>query len=351
MSGVTDANDVTHANDATPATPAKDARDAKDVRIRPLGSGKYSDVFLVTWGNRSMAMRISYYRDDTVKRFTEHLRSGDKAEAARAKRSDAVAVASAFSSFVREHSDTVTPHFVMTYHDVDSKSFVDRFPLVTETRMKDLTPYQKRYNNVCFMEAFSCDLTRFLMRCKYDEATLRCVVFQVLYTVAAMQRLLPGWRHNDLSTNNVLVKKMAAPVSAAYIIAPTSTTVGARYHACVPVLVALNDWDFVHVPGHPKLENARVMGGRYRVDASPNKSYDVHFFLKWVLRCIAKKPRADFPETTEFLKRVGLRPQDRQDANIPSLAPMRVLQDRYFDVLKRPVPVDREYSIPTHRGK
>lgn len=319
---------------------------AKEVRIRPLGSGKYSDVFLVTWGNKSMAMRVSYYRDDTVERFVDHLRRGDKAGATAAKRSDAVAVAGEFSRYVRGIADDVTPHFVLTYHDADVKSFVDRFPLVTEGRRADLTAHQRRYNNVCFMEAFTCDLTRFLRRCRYDEATLRCIVFQVVYTVAAMQRLLPGWRHNDLSTNNVLVKKLARPMAAAYVIPASATSLGGTWHVVVPVLVALNDWDFVHVPDHATLSNSRVTGGRYRVDASPNKSYDVHFFLKWVLRCIAKKPRDEFPETTEFLKRMGLRSADRQDASIPSLAPTRVLQDRYFDALHaRPdVPMARTYT-------
>jgi hypothetical protein len=312
---------------------------APEVRVRPLGSGKYSDVFLVTWGNKSMAMRVSYYRDDTVNKFVEHLRRGDESAAVKAKQSDAVAVANAFSRFARGLANDITPHFVLTYHDADVKSFVERFPLVTEARSKDLTAYQKRYNNVCFMEAYSCDLTRYLRRCRYDEATLRAVIFQVLYTIAATQKALPGWRHNDLSTNNVLIKKLATPVAAGY-----STPVG-KFYVSSPVGVALNDWDFVHVPGHPQLENSRVMGGRYRVDASPNKSYDVHFFLKWILRCIAKKPRTQFPETTEFLKRVGLRAQDRQDTNIAPLAPTRVLADRYFDGFKSVIPVTDQYGF------
>ena len=311
--------------------------------IRPLGSGKYSDVFLVSNGRRSMAMRVSYYRDDTISKFAACKKRGDVAGALRTRQTDAVSVQSAFGKFTRGLLDTVSPHFVLMYCDIDTKSFVERMPLVSRARVDDLTPFQKTYNNVCFMEVFSCDLTRFLTRCRYDEATLRAVVFQVLYTIAAMQKLLPGWRHNDLSTNNVLVKKLKKPVTSSYTLVPPDDVAGpggtgGTWYTSVPVMVALNDYDFVHAPGHPTLENHRVACGRYRVDGEPNASYDVHFFLKNVLRCVAKKSTAAFPDTTKFLKSLGLREKDRQDSEIPSLAPLVVLQNPYFEPLTRPTP-------------
>ena len=283
-------------------------------------------------------MRISYYRDDTVCRFMACRKRGDPAGAARVKQTDAVSVQSAFGAYTRGILDTVSPHFVLTYCDIDVKSFAERLPLVSPARMDDLTQFQKMYNNVCFMEAFSCDLTRFLTRCRYTESTLRGVVFQVLYTVAAVQKLLPGWRHNDLSTNNVLVKKLRERLPATYSID------GTTWHVTTPVLVAINDYDFVHVPDHPTLENQRVTSGRYKVDGKLNKSYDTHFFLKNVLRCVAKKAVKEFPDTTKFLKSLGLVSPDRQNQEIPTLAPLSVLRNPYFDPLRAQDPSSKNPS-------
>ena len=41
--------------------------------IKWIGSGKYSDVFLVSNGRKHMAMKISYYRDDTVCKFVNRI--------------------------------------------------------------------------------------------------------------------------------------------------------------------------------------------------------------------------------------------------------------------------------------
>lgn len=312
--------------------------DPKNV-IKHIGSGKYSDVFLVSNGRKNMAMKVSYYRDDTVCKFVDRVKKGDLSGALRVKSSDAVSVGSAFAKYTREIMDTVTPHFVLVFCDVDCKSFAERIPVLTEQRLADLTPFQRRYNNVCFMEVFSCDMTKYLTRSSYDETTLRMLIFQVLYSIAAMQKLLPGWRHNDLSTNNVLVKKLRKPVASSYTV--DSTT----YYTETPIFVAINDYDFLHVPGHPRLQNQRVMGGNYKVDGAPNASYDTHFFLKSVLRCIAKKPRSEFAKTVAFLKDIGLKDQDRQNDEIEGLDPSTLLAHPYFSPLKKKIAVENAYSI------
>jgi hypothetical protein len=312
--------------------------DPKNV-IKHIGSGKYSDVFLVSNGRKNMAMKVSYYRDDTVCKFVDRVKKGDLAGALRTKLADAVSVGSAFAKYTRGIMDTVTPHFVLVFCDIDCKSFAERIPLLTEQRLADLTPFQRRYNNVCFMEVFSCDMTKYLTRSSFDETTLRMLIFQVLYTVAAMQRLLPGWRHNDLSTNNVLIKKIRQPVASSYALG------SATFHTQTPIFVAINDYDFLHVPDHPRLENQRVMGGNYKVDGSPNASYDTHFFLKSVLRCIAKKPRSEFAKTVGFLKDIGLKDQDRQNEEIPGLDPETLLAHPYFSPLKKKIAVENAYAV------
>lgn len=298
---------------------------AKQMVLRHLGSGKYSDVFKVTAGKaKPVVMKVSYYRDDTLCSFVRRAKQGDLRGALRAKSQDAIQVSNTFAKLTATLLDSVSPHFVVVFCDQDCKAFAPRLGALLRERLQKLTPLQKRFNNVCFMEVFHNNLTNFLVGGRYDEATLRGLVFQVLYTAAALQKLLPGFRHNDLSTNNVLIKRLRARPLLSYAFD------GQTYHVAVPFLVALSDYDFVHVPGNPALSNERVMNGRYKVDGRRNDSYDTHFFLKSVLKCIQRRAE-EFPQTMEFLKRLRMREEDRQNnAVFARLRPAALLKDPYF---------------------
>jgi len=306
-----------------------------------LGAGKYSDVFKVTRGRRSAVMKLSYYRDDTLKRFARSKRRGDLAGARRVKQQDAISVAAAFSRLTSRLIEArVSPHFVMVYCDADCREFSLRMAALLPERLKTLTPVQLKYNNVCLMEVMSSDMTKYLTRGRYDEPALRGLLFQVLYTLAALQRVLPGFRHNDISTNNVLVKKLPAPAAIGYTLGGTRFVVPG-----VRVLAALSDYDFTHVPNFPGLANERVLNGRYSVDAKPNASYDSHFFLKSVLKCLARRRSSAFPQTRAFLRSLDLRTQDRQDEEIASLAPALLLRHAYFaPLVSASAPAQAEYS-------
>lgn len=298
--------------------------------LRHLGSGKYSDVFSVQprKGGRSVVMKVSYYRDDTLCNFIKKAKAGDLRGALRAKRLDSIQVSSNFAKMTAGLLDTVSPHFVVVYCDTDCKSFAPRLGVLLQERLKTLTPFQKRFNNVCFMEVFHDNMTKYLLRAKYDEATLRGAVFQVLYTLAALQKLLPGFRHNDLSTNNVLVKKLRSAPLMSY------TFGGQTYYVAVPLLVALSDYDFTHVPNHPQLANERVIFGKYRVDGRANDSYDPHFFLKSVMKCIQRRT-AEFPQTWAWLNSLRLKQEDRQNNTVfARLRPAELLKQAYFEPLK-----------------
>ncbi len=299
--------------------------------IRHLGSGKYSDVFRVqpAPGGKSVVMKVSYYRDDTLCNFIKKAKAGDVRGALRAKKLDSIQVSSNFAKVTAGLLDSVSPHFVLVYCDYDCKSFAPRLGVLLKDRLKDLTPFQKRYNNVCFMEVFHDNLTKYLVGHKYDEDALRAIIFQVVYTLAALQRLFPGFRHNDLSTNNVLVKKLRSRPLLSY------TFDNATYYAAAPVLVALSDYDFTHVPNHPELSNERVMFGKYKVDGRANDSYDTHFFLKSVMKCIQRRAK-EFPRAWDFLTRLRMRQEDRQNGQVfARLKPAAVLQDQYFAPLKQ----------------
>ncbi len=325
------------------AQPARGAAGGSTTTIRHIGSGKYSDVFKVQPGRgRGVVMKVSYYRDETLCKYLKSVKKGDEAGATRAKRLDSIQVASTFAKVTAGLLDTVSPHFVVVYCDRDCDSFAPRLRALLQERLRGLSALQRRYNNVCFMEVFDTNMTKYLVRAKYTEDTLRAVVFQVLYTLAALQKLFPGFRHNDLSTNNVLVKRRA-PTTASYAFG------GRTYHARAPVLVALSDYDFTHVPGHSRLSNERVMFGKYKVDGRRNDSYDTHFFLKSVMKCIQRRT-AEFPQAWKFLSRLRLRHEDRQNGQtFARLRPSVLLRDPYFEPLTRAPrggqPVSAAYSV------
>ena len=295
-----------------------------------VGSGKYSDVFKLAAGAPPVMMKVSFYRDSTLCEFIKRAAAGDMAGARRVKKRDSIAVGNQFAKLTMRLLESVSPHFVVVYCDEDCKAFAPRLGALLRERLDSLSPLQRRINNLCFMEPFDSNLSQFLLRGRYGEAHLRAVLFQVLYTLAALQKLLPGFRHNDLSTNNVLVKRLheRGGMSARY-------RVGEAWFAVqnLPVLVALSDYDFLHVPGSATLSNERVTNGMYKVDGARNASYDVHFFLKAVLKCLVSRGRLGsraFAATRAFLRGLGLREEDRQNAEIPGLDPRTVLRSAYF---------------------
>lgn len=306
------------------------------VKISHVGSGKYSDVFkLAPPRRRAVIMKVSYYGSDTLCNIVKRVKAGDVAGAVEAKKHDSIQVGAEFARLTRGLIDTVSPHFVFVYCEMDCKQLAPRLAPLLKERLGALTPMQRRYNSVCFMEVFHTNLTKFLTRSRVDEPTLRGVVFQVLYTLAALQKRLPGFRHNDLSTNNVLIKRLRRRPLLVY------TFGGQTWHVWSTVLPAISDYDFVHVPGAPALINERVAANKYGVDGRPNDSYDAHFFLKSVLKCIHRR-RERFPATMAFLARLKMREQDRQnDAVYPRLRPARLLRDAYFQPL-----VPRPHGAP-----
>lgn len=316
------------------------------VQIRHLGSGKYSDVFRVqprgsTAASRAVAMKVSYYRTDTLCDIVKRKKKGDLKGAAQAKKQDSIQVSSTFAKLTMSLLDRVSPHFVVVFCDRDCSSFAPRLQVLLKDRLNSLNQLQKRYNNVCFMELFHGNLTSFLAQGKYSEQVLRSIVFQVLYTLAALQAMLPGFRHNDLSTNNVLIKKLTKAPNLTY-----ATGDGWVYRVSMPYLVALSDYDFTHVPDRPGLVNERVLNGRYKVDGRKNDSYDAHFFLKSVLKCIQRRPK-EFPKTWEFLHRLRMRSEDRQNSTyMPRLKPATLLKDAYFAPLRAATGTAATYTVP-----
>jgi hypothetical protein len=302
-----------------------------DISLKQIGTGKYSDIFAVHRGGDSFAMKISYYTEDTIEKFIKKKRYGDIEGAKREKEQDSILVSEKFSKVTTVLLDKkFTPHFIRVFEEQDVKNFAAKIPGL-EKRLGNLTTYQRMYNHVAFMDLFDTDLTHLLTRKVLTEAEIKIVIFQILYTIAATQNALPGFRHNDLSTNNVLIRNNHKKEVTKYSVE------GMVFYTPTKYAVAVTDYDFVHIPSIRILNNRRVMSGNYKVSDEDNVSYDVHLFIKSVYKCLTKGyEKTPDTETWEFLDSLETFEDDRHPKEIPSLNPLKLLKHKYFDSLREP---------------
>ena len=301
-----------------------------------IGSGRNSDVFKCSNGKYSVIAKVSYYRSATLNMFASCVKAGDEDGARKAKRRDAVSISSMMgtiaNSFVRR---CISPHFVLQYGSIDCKDFFTK--IQHEISRPSLSNIQKRYTNIGFLEVFQTDVTKFLSKPGgYEDADLRVIIFQIVFTLAALQAKHTGFRHNDLSTNNILIRKSGQRHVWSYTIR------GTTFYVKTKILTAISDFDFTHIPG--KMENERILSPEFAVDNAENSSYDTHFFLKSIVKCIGSSG-AKVPETRWFLRSLRLKKKDRFSRVIPKLIPSTLLLHSYFDRLKRPLKVSMKYRV------
>jgi hypothetical protein len=301
----------------------------EDISLKQIGTGKYSDIFAVFKGGDSFAMKISYYTEETIDKFIKKKRYGDLEGAKREKEQDSILVSEKFSKVTAVLlNKKITPHFVRVFEEQDVKNFATKIPGL-EKRLGNLTTYQRMYNHVAFMDLFDTDLTRLLTRKVLEENDIKIVIFQILYTIAATQHALPGFRHNDLSTNNVLVRNNRKKTVSRYDVD------GMVFYTPTKYAVAVTDYDFVHIPSIRILNNRRVMSGNYKVSDESSVSYDAHLFIKSVYKCFTKAyEKTPDTETHKFLNSLETFEDDRHPKEIPSLNPRKLLKHKYFDSLK-----------------
>ncbi len=303
---------------------------SEDIILKPIGTGKYSDIFSVVRGGDSFAMKISYYTEDTIDKFMKKKRHGDIEGAKREKEQDSILVSEKFSKVTQViFNKKITPHFTRVFEERDVRNFAAKIPGLGK-RLQSLSVYQRTYNHVAFMELFDSDLTHFLTRKILGNHDIKTIIFQIIYTIAAAQHALPGFRHNDLSTNNVLVKNTRENKVTRYDVD------GKTFYTSTKYTVAITDYDFVHVPSIKILNNRRVMSRNYKVTDENNVSYDTHLFIKSVYKCFAKAydNTPGTADTHKFLDSLETFTDDRHPHEISSLNPLEILKHTYFDSLK-----------------
>ena len=129
------------------------------------------------------------------------------------------------------------------------------------------------------------DLLEYI-RAKHNEISLkewRILFFQILSTLAVIQAKFPGFRHNDLKANNILIQKIESrnknnkfkyKINGKVFIVPN-----------IGFQLKLWDFDFACIPGI--VDNTKVEAewtDKINVKSEKNKYYDVHYFFNTLTR-------------------------------------------------------------------
>ena len=155
--------------------------------------------------------------------------------------------------------------------------------------------------------------------------------FQVISVLAVIQSKFPGFRHNDLKANNILVHKVKQRGTL------FSYTVN-RSKYIVPSIgyqVKLWDFDFACIPGI--VENSKVSAewtNKINVKPIQNRYYDVHYFFNTLIK------KGFFPQ---FMEESCI-PQNAKDF-INRIVPSKFKTGKYTSERGR-IMINTEYLIP-----
>ena len=244
------------------------------------------------------------------------------------------------SYFVRNNQ---TPHIVlpMTTFNTSIKPFLS-LPKNNIVNNKKFDQFIKRYKKGEYYEnvsvlisewANSGDLLDYI-RANYKKFKLnhwRTLFFQFLSVMSIIQAKYPGFRHNDLKANNLLVNEIGT----------THTNSKFQYKIngqsyVVPNIgfqVKLWDYDFACIPG--LIDNSKVDAewtSKINISATKNRYYDIHYFFNTLTK------KGFFPQfwtepeipvkVKEFVKRVV--PEKYQKGEFVSERGRILVNDEYL---------------------
>lgn len=183
-----------------------------------------------------------------------------------------------------------TPHIVLpiTTFNTSIKPFLclSKNDIVNNKRYDQfLKRYQKGeyYSNVSILIsewANSGDLLDYLRK-NYKNLKLkhwRCIFFQLLSVLAIIHSKYPGFRHNDLKANNILVHEIPIVQNFdkyKYIINGQGYVV-----QNIGFQLKLWDFDFATIPGI--IDNSKVEAewtDKINIKPIKNRYYDIHYFI------------------------------------------------------------------------
>ena len=169
------------------------------------------------------------------------------------------------------------------------------------------------YVNIYFMELGTVDLHKFLrMRCdkrniEFDE--LLEIIFQICHTLTVCQYNLPEYRHNDLKTNNLIVKINGHNLERNFnnfTLCNEYNNAGSRFY--IPhrgYTVKMIDFDFSNSKKFKNAKIAKYKTTNFRqIGYSPkvNPVFDLHFFLNSLY--LSEKIMRSIPKLKKFIERL-----------------------------------------------
>lgn len=127
------------------------------------------------------------------------------------------------------------------------------------------------------------DLLDFIKKNYKEFTTLhwKVIFFQIISVIAVIQSKFPGFRHNDLKANNVLIHK----ISQRGTIFSYTVCKKKYYVPNIGYQVKLWDFDFAAIPGI--VENAKVNAtwtNEINVKPEQNRYYDIHYFFNTLIK-------------------------------------------------------------------
>lgn len=168
---------------------------------------------------------------------------------------------------------------------------------------------QGRYA-VLLSEHADAALSTLIQRKKITRYQLKCMLFQVLYTLAAIHTILPNFRHNDLHASNVLIQMFNG--AALQGLQPRGTTCVRYTHNGRESFVRTADcpmrallWDFFYSSCNDLeiLRATKHVGGVY---STQNRYYDAHKLLDSIAYLLPNM-KGDLKEMIDLVVPDGLR--------------------------------------------
>lgn len=124
----------------------------------------------------------------------------------------------------------------------------------------------------------------------------RTLIFQLVSVLSVIQNKYPGFRHNDLKANNILVQKIDSRKKNNYFLYKLNFG-NQKYEFLVPnigIQIKIWDFDFACIPGI--VDNSKVASDwtdKINVRPKQNRYYDLHYFFNTLTK------KGFFPEFWE----------------------------------------------------
>jgi hypothetical protein len=191
------------------------------------------------------------------------------------------------SNFVKNKQ---TPHIVLpiTTFNTSIKTFIT-LPRDNIVNNKKYDLFIKRYkkneyyDNVSILISEWANAGDLLDYLKKNYKTMqvkqwRCLIFQILSVLAVIQNKYPGFRHNDMKANNILINKIPTDKSNTKFQYKINSQIYIVPN--IGIQIKLWDFDFACIPGI--VDNSKVEAewtDKINIKPEQNRYYDVHYFF------------------------------------------------------------------------